>query len=357
MGRYGRLLSRGAPAGSLLNGEWLRVDADLVAHPRYVRRDVPELHLFYTGSAWRIVRGSDDPSGELLAEAVSAALHPATVGVSGWSLLEAETGAVRHCPEYEMVCDGPNTELQPFLMEELGRDFFLRVQLTRKVVWFVCPATGNVYHSAAKPGGPGGRSRPGKRYCHLCAKCFSANNFQSQHLANLHRPGRPTALVTVPDEAGGVHLLWRPPVDPTGQGPGITGYRVRVSVNDGISWQVGINDTGTSEARAIITNLVAAVPYRFQVAAVNCAGVGADSEPSPQLCVAPEHPPTPPPVASRMSDGLDLLSLAAANRRNDAAPGCTATETKVVRALSEGHCPASLEPLRHLSPARSFDVF
>jgi len=177
------------------------------------------------------------------------------------------------------------------------------------------------------------------------------------------------------------------------------------------------------------------VPYRFQVAAVNCAGVGADSEPSPQLCVAPEHPPTPPPVASRMSDGLDLLeaeyvflcsnwrprghalsrirphsavftvffsvvftriplyslyssplysrgalktlhktvfppscwrmprgrldllSLAAANRRNDAAPGCTATETKVVRALSEGHCPASLEPLRHLSPARSFDVF
>ena len=97
-----------------------QVDADLVAHPRYVRRDVPELHLFYTGSAWRIVRGSDDPSGELLAEAVSAALHPATVGVSGWSLLEAETGAVRHCPEYEMVCDGPNTELQPFLMEELA---------------------------------------------------------------------------------------------------------------------------------------------------------------------------------------------------------------------------------------------
>ena len=27
LGRYGRLLSRGAPAGSLLNGEWLRVSA------------------------------------------------------------------------------------------------------------------------------------------------------------------------------------------------------------------------------------------------------------------------------------------------------------------------------------------
>jgi hypothetical protein len=56
------------------------------------------------------------------------------------------------------------------MMEELGRDFFLRVQLTRKVVWFVCPSSGNVYHSAAKPGGPGGRAKPGKRYCHLCKK-------------------------------------------------------------------------------------------------------------------------------------------------------------------------------------------
>lgn len=55
-------------------------------------------------------------------------------------------------------------------MEEIGRDFFLRVQLTRKVVWFVCPTSGNVYHSAAKPGGPGGRAKPGKRYCHLCKK-------------------------------------------------------------------------------------------------------------------------------------------------------------------------------------------
>ena len=47
----------------------------------------------------------------------------------------------------------------PFLLEEIGVDFFLRVQLkTRKVIWFESPA-GEVFHSAAKPGGAGGGRR------------------------------------------------------------------------------------------------------------------------------------------------------------------------------------------------------
>jgi len=238
-------------------------------------------------------------------------------------------------------------------MEELGRDFFLRVQLTRKVVWFVCPTSGNVYHSAAKPGGPGGRAKPGKRYCHLCKKCFSANNFQSQHLANLHRPARPSGLVTVRDGVDSVHLLWRPSADASSPSPTTTGYRVRVSVDDGITWQTGIEDTRTSETRAIITNLIPGVQYRFQVAGVNCAGVGPESEPSPSLCISPAAPP----VTSRVSDGLDLLSMAAANRLKDDGNGLfrpCASETKVTRSLSEGHCPANIEAIRHIG---SFDVF
>jgi len=71
-------------------------------------------------------------------------------------------------------------------MEELGRDFFLRVQLTRKVVWFVCPSTTNVYHSAAKPGGPGGRAKPGKRYCHLCKKVRRLTTIASGSCSCLH---------------------------------------------------------------------------------------------------------------------------------------------------------------------------
>ena len=71
-------------------------------------------------------------------------------------------------------------------MFELGLDFFLRVHLTRKVVWFRCPTANEVYHSAAKPnkGEGGSRQRPGKRFCSLCNKCFSANNFHSQHRFN-----------------------------------------------------------------------------------------------------------------------------------------------------------------------------
>lgn len=353
LGRLARYVTRGAPIASPLNGEWVRVDADLELPPQFVKREAPDIAMFYTGCAWRICRGAGVLSaGEILAEAPSTALHPSTVGASSWRF--AVHGLMQPACEFEVISDGPNTEQEPFQMEELGRDFFLRVQLTRKVVWFVCPATGNVYHSAAKPGGPGGRAKPGKRYCHLCKKCFSANNFQSQHLANLHRPGRPSGLVTVRDGSAAVHLLWRSPPDASACGPAVTGFRVRVSVDDGASWQCGIEDTGTSETRAIITNLIPGVQYRFQVAGVNCAGVGADSEPSPSLCIAP----VAPPITTRVSEGLDLLSMAAANRMQieDGAGllrQCHA-ETKVARSLSEGHCPTNMEAIRHVG---SFDVF
>ena len=187
----------------------------------------------------------------------------------------------------------------------------------------------------------------------ITPQCFSANNFQSQHLANLHRPARPSGLVTVRDGVDSVHLLWRPSADASSPSPTTTGYRVRVSVDDGITWQTGIEDTRTSETRAIITNLIPGVQYRFQVAGVNCAGVGPESEPSPSLCISPAAPP----VTSRVSDGLDLLSMAAANRLKDDGNGLfrpCASETKVTRSLSEGHCPANIEAIRHIG---SFDVF
>ena len=164
--RHGRLLCRGAPL-SFLDGEWVRQDSDVKSSPRFAHSDDPKLHLTSDGAAWRVTRGAG--SGEVIAEAASTALHPGTVEVGSWKVFDRGKELPKSA-ELEMLCDGPNTEEQPFLMEELGRDFFLRVHLTRKVVWFVCPATGDIYHSAAKPGGEGGRSKPGKRYCHLCNK-------------------------------------------------------------------------------------------------------------------------------------------------------------------------------------------
>ena len=55
-------------------------------------------------------------------------------------------------------------------------------------------------HSAAKSTaatGGGGRGQPGKRYCHLCHRCVSANNWVSQHLANTHRAAAPTGLLAI----------------------------------------------------------------------------------------------------------------------------------------------------------------
>jgi len=95
-----------------------------------------------------------------------------------------------------------------------------------------------VFHSAAKPGGAGGRAKPGKRYCHICHKCFSANNFQTQHLANLHRPGAPREITCVPDGVGGVHLWWKAPPPPESGEPELTAFQLRFSIDGGNSWQV-----------------------------------------------------------------------------------------------------------------------
>lgn len=202
--------------------------------------------------------------------------------------LNAGAVSLEAWPDFEIVTEGPNTEEEPFLLEEIGVDFFLRVQLkTRKVIWFESPA-GEVYHSAAKPGGAGGRAKPGKRYCHICHKCFSANNFQTQHLANLHRPTAPSDLTCVPDGAGGVHLWWKPPPPPPCGEPELAAFQLRFSIDGGVSWQVGIENTDSPEPCARVGNLSPGHAYLFMVAAINAAGMGDFSPPSPPLHHSPD---------------------------------------------------------------------
>merc|ERR1719240_2080330 len=93
----------------------------------------------------------------------------------------------------------------PFHIEDIGADFFMRIRTT-KLVWYVDPTTGEVVHSGAK--NAGARARPGKRYCPLCCQCFSANNFVSQHLKNLHTPEAPSAPTVHADGDAGAVLSW-----------------------------------------------------------------------------------------------------------------------------------------------------
>jgi len=166
--------------------------------------------------------------------------------------------------------------------QELGRDFFLRASKrsgSRHVVWFECPATGATYHSAAKPGGLGGRARPGKRYCNLCNKCFSANNFSHQHLANLHRPSRVEGLGVSQESDGAIHLRWAEAQD---NGVAISHYRLTCSADAGASWHECM-DTAATDVTIGAELLQPRVAYCFRVSAVNLAGAGAESEVTPPV--------------------------------------------------------------------------
>ena len=326
-----RLVSSGAPEGVVfLNGEWTRCEQQptLSDRPHFTKPDQNgnDLHLYYsadTGS-WQIA--SEVGAGLVFVAAQTLAHHPNTVPRQDWRIakvVEDQISLVEH-PDFDVATDGPNTELEPFQLDEIGRDFFLRMQMrTRKVVWFAAP-TGEVYHSAAKPGGAGttgGRAQPGKRYCHLCDKCFSANNFQTQHLSNCHRPSEPSEVSCVLEPTGGIRIWWKEPDNPPPGGePEITSYQLRFSIDGGATWQIGIPATDSSQTSARVGSLASGVSYIFSVAAINLVGIGPTSQPSlpivaggPRSTISesdtssyPSYPGTPASPAS--SSGLDFVS-------------------------------------------------
>jgi len=186
--RHARLSSSGAFEGlSFLNGEWRRSfhNPDVDSKPHFVKQhsnddSIGMLHLYYNwpASAWQIATQLLAPADKVLGQAISDAEHPNTITKSSWFLL-GPFCLLMACPDFDLTVDGPNTIEQPFLIEELGLDFFIRQQPRKLVIWFECPRSGKVYHSGAKKAGT---HKAGNRYCPMCHRCFSANNFKSQHL-------------------------------------------------------------------------------------------------------------------------------------------------------------------------------
>lgn len=191
--RHARLSSSGAWEGlSFLNGEWRRSshEPEVNSKPHFVKQQSNDdsygdtqtrlHHLYYNlaASAWQIAPQLLAPAHMVLGQAISDAEHPNTITKSSWCLL-GPLGMLMSCSAFDMTVDGPNTINQPFLIEELGRDFFIRQQPRKQVIWFECPRSGQVYHSGAKKAGT---HKAGNRYCPMCHRCFSANNFKSQHL-------------------------------------------------------------------------------------------------------------------------------------------------------------------------------
>ena len=247
------LRSKGAPdAFGFLNCEWIRTTQTMNGRPCFLLSDLSgtsqPLHMYYAGGHWQIA--ADINAGLVFAAARSFSEHPNTVTPQSWRLATGEA-ELQPCESFEVECDGPNTVEQPFEMVDLGADFFFRAQIRRRVIWYRCPRADEVFHSGAKGGGDR-RDRPGKRFCPLCQNSFSANNFKSQHVANLHRPAAPMEVMTRP-LAGGLELCWVPPPQARDVPPTLS-YCVQFMV-EGDNWQVGVKDTMTAEPRVTLENL------------------------------------------------------------------------------------------------------
>ena len=263
------LVARGAPSEHpLLQVSWVRHKAEPyvngVAH--YVSKGKqspnPPLHLF-RGPEGRWQIAPEVGAGLAYAVANGPATHPNTVRAGEWLVPFAADGSNwQPAKDFVLKLDSSGTEKQPLLLEDLGEDFFVRIRAT-KLVWFVDPKTGLAAHSGAKAAGS--LSKPGVRYCPVCAACFSANNFQSQHIPNVHKPPAPSAPLCTHDGRGGVLLSWQ-----VGQVSAVTepvSFAVECSV-DGGEWESVNEDTLSPEARVCVppSSLRGGHTYRFRVA-------------------------------------------------------------------------------------------
>ena len=303
--------------------------------------------------------------GARLAYAVarSPARHPNTVRAGEWLLPKPPDGEWLPVPDFHLRHEGPNTEEQPFTLDDLGVDFFLRVKTT-KLVWFVDPASGETVHSGAK--GAGSKGKPGKRYCPMCQQCFSANDFVSQHLKNLHTPPPPHAPTVASDGSGGARLTWRLDTCPPGAVP--CGYQIECTIDGGSTWEILIDDTGSSETRARVNYLEPTKKYRFRVAAHSTAVLGpvgaesADFTPSAEVARAsPLALSEPGKSAAAAAQAADLTSPGGQLPIQDlvdtlsppTSPPPFPNQTGIINGLGNGHGQAGGKRARDDDPAPS----
>ena len=160
--------SVGGEDGALI-GEWLRVGAQL----NHIVYECEDMTLFREYGVWVVVR-----AGFVVAKALSSAQHPVTVHSGEW--LDASDNVMHG---FEFVLKNFGSQEHPLEFDDFGIDYFVRKQ-TNRVMWYVDHA-GATVHSGAKANRCD--ARPGVRYCYICDRYFSGNNFRSQHIQNMHK--------------------------------------------------------------------------------------------------------------------------------------------------------------------------
>ncbi|MFM9134933.1 MAG: fibronectin type III domain-containing protein, partial [bacterium] len=94
-------------------------------------------------------------------------------------------------------------------------------------------------------------------------------------------PGAPTAVTAVAGDASAT-ITWTAPESDNGRR--VVGYRVEAA--SGTGWYDVVADTGSAATTYSASGLANGTPYLFRVAAINAAGAGAASVPSPQVIPA-----------------------------------------------------------------------
>ena len=126
-----------------------------------------------------------------------------------------------------------------------------------------------------------------------CTWCHSACSAEHFILSHLVLAGPPTSVIASSTTCGSngnqVNLQWTPPTNTGGQGVMITHYNI-TGLPQSASCSAGpcdmVNGTGTT-----ITGLQCNTSYSVSVRAVNCRGIGTNSDPINIIF----RPPTPTP--------------------------------------------------------------
>lgn len=116
-------------------------------------------------------------------------LHPCTIRPAEWLFVYPSILTISNFM-FKILA---NTQDNPYSMSDIGIDYFTRVTPTRPI-WFINPLTKNIEHSGAKEQMQYVIKKKrkcynhvlGKRYCWVCEKSFSANNFKTQHIDKFH---------------------------------------------------------------------------------------------------------------------------------------------------------------------------
>ena len=154
--------STGSPKGITTDGTWV---ACTNSENTYVNND---LTLFYN-SGWIIV----NKQNVMIAYAFSFASHPLNIRTDEWIFINFN----KHDFRFRLV---ENTHKTPYEINDIGEDYFM--YNASNVIWWRDPTTNEVEHSGAKYK----RNQSGKRWCSICKRAISANNFKSQHYRKLH---------------------------------------------------------------------------------------------------------------------------------------------------------------------------